>query len=93
MHLDGCVNSDSRIFGTYLHGLFDEDEFRHAFIATARAFHALAPAAFLDDWKRKRERSFDRLADAIRGSVDMHRIFEWVGLSYHPSPTIEETGH
>jgi adenosylcobyric acid synthase len=29
---DGCINSDSRIFGTYLHGVFDGDFFRHAFI-------------------------------------------------------------
>lgn len=84
-HLDGCISTDSRIFGTYLHGVFDEDEFRHTFIAAARAFHRLAPAQVLDAWKQKREQSFDRLAGAVRTSVDLHQLFGWAGLSYRGS--------
>lgn len=84
-HLDGCISTDSRIFGTYLHGVFDEDQFRHTFIAAARAFHCLAPAPVLDAWKQKREQSFDRLAEAIRNSVDLHQLFGWAGLSYRGS--------
>lgn len=79
---DGCVSDDARIFGTYLHGLFDGDEFRHAFIAAARAFHHLAPAVTLDDWRAKREQSLNRLAEAVRSSVDLPQLFKWVGLSY-----------
>ena len=30
--IDGCVSADTRIFGTYLHGLFDDDGFRHQFL-------------------------------------------------------------
>lgn len=81
---DGCISSDSRIFGTYLHGLFDEDEFRHTFIAAARAFCHLTPAAELNDWKAKRRDSLDRLAGVVSQSLDMKRIFEWVGLTYQP---------
>ncbi len=86
-HLDGCISADSRIFGTYLHGVFDEDEFRHTFIAAARAFHKLPPAKVLDAWKGKREQSFDRLADAVRTSVDLQRLFGWAALSYRGSAT------
>jgi len=81
-HRDGCMSADSRIFGTYLHGVFDEDEFRHSFIAAARAFHCLAPAPVLEAWKQKREQSFDRLAEAVCNSVDLHQLFGWAGLSY-----------
>lgn len=81
---DGCVSSDSRIFGTYLHGIFDDDAFRHAFIAAARSFQHLAPANILENWRQKREDSFERLAQAVRASVKLPRIFDWVGLKYNP---------
>ena len=81
---DGCVSNDSRIFGTYLHGIFDDDAFRHAFIAAARSFRHLAPANNFANWRQKREESFERLAQTIRASVDLPRIFDWVGMKYDP---------
>jgi adenosylcobyric acid synthase len=88
-HLDGCMTPDTRIFGTYLHGLFDEDDFRHAFIAAARNFYRLFPALVLEQWKQKREASLDRLADTVRQSLDMSRIFSWNDLEYRPSSSVE----
>jgi len=79
---DGCISPDSRIFGTYLHGIFDDDAFRHAFLAAARSFHRLAPAPGFENWRKKREGSFDRLADTVRESLDLARIFDWVDLAY-----------
>jgi adenosylcobyric acid synthase len=86
---DGCVSADSRIFGTYLHGVFDEDGFRHAFISAARNFHGLQPAPVVDNWKRKRDDSLNRLADTVRASVDMQCLFGWAGLPYKPSSAPE----
>jgi len=82
-HFDGCVAPDGHTFGTYLHGLFDDDGFRHAFIAAARAFYDLTPADTLDDWKQKREESLNRLADTVRASLDMAKIFAWAGVTYN----------
>jgi adenosylcobyric acid synthase len=81
-HRDGCISPDTRVFGTYLHGLFDDDGFRHSFIAAARTFHHLAPAPSYGNWKQRREESFNRLADTVRESLDLPRIFDWVGLTY-----------
>jgi adenosylcobyric acid synthase len=81
--VDGCISADTRIFGTYLHGIFDDDAFRHTFITTARAFFHLAPASSLENWKQKREGSLNRLADAVRGALDITQILSWVGLPYH----------
>jgi adenosylcobyric acid synthase len=79
---DGCVSADERIFGTYLHGLFDDDSFRHQFLHAARAFHKLAPPDGLHRWKQLREDSMNRLAREVEKALDMERIFGWLGLSY-----------
>jgi adenosylcobyric acid synthase len=79
-HHDGCVAADGCVFGTYLHGIFDQDGFRHAFINAARAFHQLAPAARLEDWKTTREASLNRLAAEVEQALDMKTIFTWAGV-------------
>jgi len=80
--LDGCISSDGRILGTYLHGIFDQDYFRHQFLVAARSFHHLAYPSPLNAWNLQREESLDRLARQVRESLDMHRIFAWAGLQY-----------
>ena len=79
--LDGCVAAGGRIFGTYLHGVFDDDTFRHAFLTAARSFYGLATGVSLDNWKQKREASMNLLADTVRGALDIRRVYELAGLS------------
>jgi adenosylcobyric acid synthase len=86
---DGCISPDSRVFGSYLHGLFDGDAFRHAFIKAARTFCHLAPAAELNPWGSKRQESLDRLATVVSQSLDMPKLFEWVSLRYQTKPAME----
>jgi adenosylcobyric acid synthase len=80
--LDGCISADTRIFGSYLHGVFDDDRFRRAFLAAAGSFHQLAPVARFESWWQKRENSFNQLADTVRESLDLARILDWVGIPY-----------
>jgi adenosylcobyric acid synthase len=89
-HADGCITSDGRIFGSYLHGLFDDDQFRHALISSARAFHKLAPAKLFEKWKEKREMSLNRLAAEVSAAVNMVELFAWVGLEYHDVTAIRQ---
>jgi adenosylcobyric acid synthase len=86
-NIDGCISTDTRIFGTYLHGIFDDDNFRHKFLSAARAYHALSPPGELHPWKQFREESLNRLASAVEEALDMDEIFRWVGLSYRPLPS------
>jgi len=79
-HHDGCVAADGRVFGTYLHGIFDQDSFRHAFINAARGFYRLTPAQRLEDWKATREASLNRLAAEVEQALDMKTIFAWAGV-------------
>jgi adenosylcobyric acid synthase len=81
---DGCVAPGGQVFGSYLHGLFDDDGFRHAFLNAARTFHKLSPASDVVNWSERREQSLDRLADTLRASLDMSKIFAWSGLPYKP---------
>jgi adenosylcobyric acid synthase len=80
---DGCISANGRVFGSYLHGLFDDDNFRHAAISAAREFYGLAQAAHFDNWKHRREESLDRLADTVRASLDMSKLFGLIGLTYN----------
>jgi adenosylcobyric acid synthase len=80
--LDGCISVDRKILGSYLHGIFDEDSFRHAFLTAARSFRKLSPPSALNPWKAQREESLDRLARQVSESLDMQRIFSWVGMKY-----------
>jgi adenosylcobyric acid synthase len=79
---DGCISTDRRVLGTYLHGIFDHDGFRHQFLTAARNFYQLAPPLAFNPWTKQREESLDRLACQVSMSLDMHRIFDWVGLKY-----------
>ena len=81
-HNDGCMSTDTRFFGTYLHGLFDDDGFRHQFLHAARAFHKLAGPDELYPWKQLRQESLNRLAREVEKTLDMETIFGWVGLPY-----------
>jgi len=80
--LDGCISTDGRVIGTYLHGIFDQDCFRHQFLAAARGFLKLPFPSPLNAWHLQREESLDRLARQVSTSLDMHRIFAWAGLQY-----------
>jgi adenosylcobyric acid synthase len=79
---DGCVSIDTHVFGTYLHGIFDEDGFRHQFLRAARRFHNLSAPRELHRWKQLREDSLNRLAQTVEDALDMEAIFGWVGLPY-----------
>ncbi|MGP6159922.1 MAG: cobyric acid synthase [Vulcanimicrobiaceae bacterium] len=68
---DGACSADGRIAGTYLHGIFDDDPFRHAFISAARKARGLAPPLALASLREERERRIDRLAAHVRSSLDL----------------------
>lgn len=78
---DGATSTNGRIIGTYLHGFFDDDEFRHSFINAARAALQLTPANAYVNFRAEREARFDRLARHVRQSIDIDAIISWLGLT------------
>ncbi|HNW94407.1 MAG TPA: cobyric acid synthase, partial [bacterium] len=74
----GSARRDGRAGGTYLHGVFDNDEYRAGFINELRArrgWPAQPARAF------ERDREFDRLAETFRTAIDLPRLYALAGLS------------
>jgi adenosylcobyric acid synthase len=87
--IDGATSSDGRVIGTYLHGLFDDDEFRHSFLRATRAACHLAPPDNFAHVKGERESRFDRLAAHVRDAVDLNAILGWLKLP--PAARVDST--
>lgn len=76
---DGCHAQN--VIGTYLHGIFDEEDFRHAWIRLLHERKGLdyVPADPLS-YEAYRQRQYDRLADTLRKSLDMEQIYRIAGI-------------
>jgi len=68
-----------QVWGSYLHGIFDADAFRRWFIDRLRLRRGL-PAIGHIVAKYDLQDAFDRLANTVRASLDMKRIYELMNL-------------
>jgi adenosylcobyric acid synthase len=90
---DGWVHPEGRVWGTYLHGVFDGDEFRRAFLQELRqglgkfcrvgTAHQNFPAGSAPltenfSFREFQEEQLDRLADLFREHVDLGRIWKMI---------------
>ncbi|WP_241242930.1 cobyric acid synthase [Paenibacillus whitsoniae] len=79
-HPDGAASLDQRVWGTYVHGILHNDDFRRAWLNHIRAGKGLPPATVGVRFKAKREAAFDRLADHVREHLDLAAIYEMIEL-------------
>ena len=70
-HFDGALSVDGRIWGTYLHGLFDNNALRHAWL---RGLGWQGMGQSFD-----RERAYNRLANHVRAHLDMEALRQIIG--------------
>jgi len=70
----GFATEDHRIWGTYLHGIFDADAFRRWFVDRLRARRGWPPLG-ASGARYDIEPALDRLAQAVRENLDMERIY------------------
>lgn len=77
---DGCYKD--YVLGTYLHGLFDADEFRQAFIKMICEKKGLEWNAGDDmmDYREWKEQQYDSLADVLRENLSMDKIYRLLDL-------------
>lgn len=70
---------NGRVWGTYLHGLFDSDEFRRWFIDQLRMDRGLSPLES-PQTTYDLEASLDHLASVVRESLDMGKVYDALGF-------------
>jgi len=81
---EGCVSSDRRVWGTYLHGLFEEGAPRRHVLqwacGDAATATALVPPDAALDHRTRREAAYDRLADTLASRLHP-RVLREIGLA------------
>ncbi|MBL8019491.1 MAG: cobyric acid synthase [Leptospirales bacterium] len=75
----GCESVDGMIWGTYLHGIFDDDQFRRWFIDRARTRQGLQPLREIQA-RYDMDAGLDRLADEVQSAVKLEEILRIMGL-------------
>jgi adenosylcobyric acid synthase len=76
--LDG--SQEGNCWGTYIHGIFDNDLFRRDILNGLRTGKGLAPLGPACSYADIRDKAIDRLADVVRTNIDMNFIKEMLGL-------------
>jgi len=83
---DGAIADDGRVFGTYMHGLFENGSLRAAVLANlaaARGATRITPAT-----DGSRDGAYTRLASLVRGALDVELIRGLLGLE--PAPATQQ---
>ena len=79
-HPDGASSPDGRAWGTYVHGVFENDGFRRGLLDRLRAIKGMTAQPASLDYLSLKEEGFDRLADHVERSLDMQAINSILGL-------------
>ena len=76
-------NEDSTVYGTYLHGIFDSEEFLKAFISSLRENSNIHS----DDYEAcdniiidKKDKEYDRLAQVFKDNIDINKLRKIIGI-------------
>jgi adenosylcobyric acid synthase len=79
---DGAVSPDGKVWGTYLHGLFENDGFRRRFIESLREKEGPAAGGEVPElnYQAFKEKEYNKLAAALRKALDINRIYRIIGI-------------
>jgi cobyric acid synthase CobQ/L-threonine-O-3-phosphate decarboxylase len=75
----GAANGSGKVWGCYLHGIFDGDGFRRWYIDRLRTAAGLQPAGRILA-RYDLEAAFERLADSVRQNVNMDALYRLLKL-------------
>jgi adenosylcobyric acid synthase len=75
---DGMIKGN--IWGTYLHGLFENDDFRRWLINKHRTKKGFPPLGKTFSWKILEDQYIEKLAKVVEKHIDIDRIWEIAGV-------------
>lgn len=75
---DGSVSADGRVFGTYLHGIFDNARFREIYLNGIRLQKGML--LLRGGHKTPQDDPFDRLASQMEQHIDMKQVLAICGM-------------
>lgn len=78
--IDGAINPAGNVFGTHLHGLFDNVGFLRALLNALRGQKGLTPLRKEDLKAYNKQLQYDQLAGIVREALDMPRLYEIMGI-------------
>lgn len=74
---DGAVSDDQQVMGTYLHGIFDNSQWRRELLNRVRSQKGLAPITEVQiPYQEYKSQQYDKLAELIRENLDMEKIYQ-----------------
>ena len=75
--LDGAIRHDGLVWGTYIHGVFDEPDFRRAWLNCARVRKGLPPLDIHASMSvtARLQKELDRWADHLSSHIDLSCLF------------------
>jgi adenosylcobyric acid synthase len=77
--LDGAVSKDGNVFGTYIHGIFDNINFTRGILNRIRREKGLNElCADIKSFDEFKEKEYKKLAKIVRKNLDMEKIYEIV---------------
>ena len=78
---DGAYSTygQGEIIGTYIHGVFDNDDFRRQVLNELRAVKGLTKLPVQINIKMQKERAYNNLAEVVRTNLDMEKLTKIMG--------------
>lgn len=77
---DGCVSSNGKVFGTYIHGLFDNGQLRKLLLDYLKSKKGIKDNSAGLDYDVYRQAQLDYLADVVSNSLDIDYILKMLGV-------------
>lgn len=68
------VRCQGNVFGTYVHGIFDNDDFRRQFLNAVRRAKNLEPLESTRNVRAEKQKNYERLARIVRDSLNMELL-------------------
>ena len=78
---DGAISQDGQVWGTYIHGIFDNQGFVEALLKKLKEKTGKDTAfTITETFDAYKERQYVKLADSVRKSIDLAQLYHIMGL-------------